>query len=483
MNEHRQFSNNNTLEFNNSDSANEALYLMNYLEVLLNSEEIDQALQEIEKTEKYIKTQSFPYEILSAYTKGREIFEDLKVLLNTLSKGTDVNLVRELGKGLKVGYEASNIVESLQQNGESERFSNGVGILYILFKTVKNHYDLQDEKERWKENLLREYKEKYQKNKSNIDCYSKSLAKKCGWRYSEVEFISEENQQKIREALEKNDISKIVPIYLEYLEKAPKNPFRILLSFFMQLRSFTNNEEFTKKFIDQNLNKIKYATQLIPQNSFYNDMRLKLLQISCVFSQILGKENEALEIAEEGLKIATHDFSYFFRMAKATILTKQGRLEDAGKLFIELLEEKPHNPDLLYNIACFFSIKEDSDAALSYLKRAILYGYFDIQHLKNDEDLHYLRKQKKYEFDDLTKVSFSCGINYGILNDDIWLKNESQFTITNVKLTVKNETSSSDVKELTVNEIISQKTYKWENAVSVPKNIKLRVELECDQNR
>jgi len=54
-----------------------------------------------------------------------------------------------------------------------------------------------------------------------------------------------------------------------------------------------------------------------------------------------------------------------------------------------------------YNIACFYAIKKDAKRSIENLKKAIDNGFNDFDHMKNDEDLIYLRDKK--DFKDLFK--------------------------------------------------------------------------------
>jgi len=81
-------------------------------------------------------------------------------------------------------------------------------------------------------------------------------------------------------------------------------------------------------------------------------------------------------------------------------------------------------------------------------------------------------------------VTWKCGVYFGTFNDDVWLKNTSKFTISNVELTIDvvNRAGEHVPKKLYAPGIYSGETYTWSNAISVPRQTPT-AKVECDQNR
>jgi hypothetical protein len=58
-------------------------------------------------------------------------------------------------------------------------------------------------------------------------------------------------------------------------------------------------------------------------------------------------------------------------------------------------EANNKNQDLLYNISCFAALAKKKDLAFQYLFRSIRCGYLDTNNIKDDADLHEIRKDKR----------------------------------------------------------------------------------------
>jgi tetratricopeptide (TPR) repeat protein len=57
---------------------------------------------------------------------------------------------------------------------------------------------------------------------------------------------------------------------------------------------------------------------------------------------------------------------------------------------------KPHDPIVLYNLACSYSLLNEKDKALRSIKQAINCGYDDFCQIENDTDLDNLRSDSRF---------------------------------------------------------------------------------------
>ncbi len=71
--------------------------------------------------------------------------------------------------------------------------------------------------------------------------------------------------------------------------------------------------------------------------------------------------------------------------------------DEAICFFEEALEEQPNSPAILFNLACCFSMVEDSETAFSYLESAVRNGFDKTQKIHTHDALAYLRIQSKFE--------------------------------------------------------------------------------------
>jgi len=77
--------------------------------------------------------------------------------------------------------------------------------------------------------------------------------------------------------------------------------------------------------------------------------------------------------------------------------TKRGRF-DAGLEVDEALSKLcPHDPMVLYNLACSYALTKRHEQAGSALLRAVELGYSDFKWLMKDPDLESLRKHPVFE--------------------------------------------------------------------------------------
>ena len=123
---------------------------------------------------------------------------------------------------------------------------------------------------------------------------------------------------------------------------------------------------------------------------------------------------------------------------------------------------------------------------MSWLKQAIAAGAWDIPFIRQDPDLMTLRKKKPKEFADLVAVKSIWNIKFDPVWDDLWLRNDSPFPLTNVVLEVRLEQDQQVwTPVLTAPEIAPGQTVWWRDEVSVPGGWLSRksATIACDQNR
>ncbi len=80
----------------------------------------------------------------------------------------------------------------------------------------------------------------------------------------------------------------------------------------------------------------------------------------------------------------------------AQAYTRQGNFEEGLALDRRLVRLKPLDSIVRYNLACSLSLTFRAEDALHELEEAIRLGFRDVEHMQNDPDLTYLRKQPGY---------------------------------------------------------------------------------------
>ena len=76
--------------------------------------------------------------------------------------------------------------------------------------------------------------------------------------------------------------------------------------------------------------------------------------------------------------------------------TKRGRFSDGLTVDEQLAHLRPHDPTVLYNLACSYSLTDRIAEAFNALHRALAAGYDDFKWMAQDPDLEALRKHPLY---------------------------------------------------------------------------------------
>ena len=84
-------------------------------------------------------------------------------------------------------------------------------------------------------------------------------------------------------------------------------------------------------------------------------------------------------------------------IALGDLYTKKGFYKKGLKTDLRLARLRPEDPIVFYNLACDYSLLNQTSKALKVLKKAISLGYDDLNYLKKDKDLENLRRDERFE--------------------------------------------------------------------------------------
>jgi tetratricopeptide (TPR) repeat protein len=84
-------------------------------------------------------------------------------------------------------------------------------------------------------------------------------------------------------------------------------------------------------------------------------------------------------------------------VALGDLYTKAGLYKEGLSVDEKLVQLKPEDPVILYNLSCSYSLLGDIDKAFRAFKKAINCGYYDFEHLEQDNDLSNLRKDQRFQ--------------------------------------------------------------------------------------
>jgi len=82
--------------------------------------------------------------------------------------------------------------------------------------------------------------------------------------------------------------------------------------------------------------------------------------------------------------------------ALADAYTKRGRYAQGLHVDQTLAHLRPDDPNVFYNLACSYSLIENTEKSFIALERAIALGYSDFRHMLKDPDLQRIRKDVRF---------------------------------------------------------------------------------------
>jgi hypothetical protein len=186
------------------------------------------------------------------------------------------------------------------------------------------------------------------------------------------------------------------------------------------------------------------------------------------------------------LKYDPADSTGEIREALTFALMSNNELAEATTLANSVYDLRKNSVGFAYNFACLMSRNGNSEQSLSWLKCAIRMGFCDIELARRDPDLTFLRVQSRAKFVECTRVKGTWKLVYGIFNDDITFRNDSQFALTNVVIDVRLEQDDRRwAPKLKAELILPGQTKTWTNIVSIPDSrlTKSSATISCEQNR
>jgi len=71
--------------------------------------------------------------------------------------------------------------------------------------------------------------------------------------------------------------------------------------------------------------------------------------------------------------------------------------EKGLEIDVRLSRLLPEDTEVIYNLACSYSLLNQTESAIETLKRSIDLGYNDINHLEHDSDIDNIRNDRRYK--------------------------------------------------------------------------------------
>lgn len=78
-------------------------------------------------------------------------------------------------------------------------------------------------------------------------------------------------------------------------------------------------------------------------------------------------------------------------------LTLKGRHAEGLQVDKKLVQLRPNDPNVHYNLACSYAVMKQPDLALKTLRQAIELGYRDFRYMREDRDLATIRHDPRFK--------------------------------------------------------------------------------------
>lgn len=137
------------------------------------------------------------------------------------------------------------------------------------------------------------------------------------------------------------------------------------------------------------------AASLNPEDYQSRLLRVQILRGAGKFDQAKKEARMGIEVVERHL--SWHPDDVRARLLGAGSLVALGETERAENWLQRALEIDPDDPIALYNAACIYATLNKVEEALDYLERAAEIGTVSEDWMRNDEDLHNLRAQARFD--------------------------------------------------------------------------------------
>ncbi|MCD4658055.1 MAG: PDZ domain-containing protein, partial [Planctomycetes bacterium] len=81
---------------------------------------------------------------------------------------------------------------------------------------------------------------------------------------------------------------------------------------------------------------------------------------------------------------------------EASQLLRAKKYQEAIDVFAKILELDDQDSNAYYNSACAYSLMKNKDKAIEYLEKAIRAGFRDLNHILEDKDFDYIKRDKRF---------------------------------------------------------------------------------------
>lgn len=318
-----------------------------------------------------------------------------------------------------------------------------------------------------------------------------ALVKERGW--TDVEVVNEAAVQRATHyaaAWQSKDYTEALRLIRQVLAFNPR-------SFFAHQAEETILASWTNRTPQQRLESARHliaACRLVPDAAIYEEYRVSALgdaailclEASAEESRRTGRlwqpndtSSYAVAVLEETVRRASPAQRPVLNWLLAMAYGANHQFSAAEKLTeslrsVETLlaEQVPGTAGSLDFIqACIDSRQGETPSALKFLQKAVGGGWAVSKDWWEDADLESLRTAHPKEFAELLAVKASWTIDFGVLLDDVVVRNDSAFALSSVRINVGVVSKGKrHDRELRTEAIPPGKIHRWSNVFSIPRD-------------
>ncbi len=358
----------------------------------------------------------------------------------------------EFQSGFKGGYAAAGTFGTLSQNenvtsGEAALASLVVGgITYAVDAWGKS--SKRDEAERAAVSAAAQrIQDSFIATLERAKQGFQKVAAMRGWNASEIGWdLSETHAKNVLRMYSEGDLPGLTRETALQRESRPKDPYIRLTHNLFQALGNEKDASMLSRLSEDTYQSIS----LIPSDPAYDDYKHGAIsQAALLASAARDAERRsgasprsseasvrALELWNQTLMLQPSDPTGQIRFYRAMALAANGESDKARGEAESVLNLLKTGGEFLYGYACILSLDGDTGRALQALDAALRTGTVDVADVRLDPDLLNLREQKKTEFDALANPQWTWSVVDDWVWDDVILRNDSVYPLTNVVFVV-----------------------------------------------
>lgn len=371
----------------------------------------------------------------------------------------------------------------------------GIQFLYNKFQSNREHNQFKSQATaQAADQLLASFNQLVQNSRRT----ALTLTEKYQWKKGEAGFDATPSEEKaIADAVQTGDYALLVQIKTNQERFRPQDHF-LKLQKAINLFGVNQNTKDPKIAYALAVDFLN-ASRFVPPGQFYNRYRLRsLLFAGMVWNAgldlqagtggftkgVKGNSEAGLEIWRRIYSLDEKDAEGFVREQIAWVFAYHKEYQPAWDLANQIYQIRKTDPDFQSKYARLLILNGKKEEALPHVQEALRLGFVDVKGLRTCDDFKSLAKAARAKLDDMLAVKWSWSVKWGVFNDDVLVRNDSAFPLSDVQFRPRIESGGKLYNPDLKNDLIQPgETVTWANVFSIPgsKYSSAKPILTCDQ--